>query len=63
MNNDQLTGILRAIVPAVVGYFAAKGYVPQAVAGDFGSALVTVVSVLAMAGWSFHNNKTGKTIQ
>lgn len=62
MNSDQFTGIIRAIVPGIVGYLAGKGLIPQSAVGDFGNALVTIISVLGIAAWSWHTNKTGKVI-
>lgn len=62
MNSDQFTGIIRAIVPGIVGYLAGKGLIPQSSAADFGNALVTIITVLGVSAWSWHNNKTGKVI-
>jgi hypothetical protein len=58
MNYDQYTGIVRAVVPALVGYLAAALHFT-----DTTTALViTAVTAVAAAVWSVLNNKTGKTI-
>lgn len=58
MNYDQFTGIIRAIVPAVVSYIVAKGYLTEDSAATVGAAMLA----LAAAIWSVLNNKSGKTI-
>jgi len=58
MNLDQITGVIRAVVPPLVAYLAAKGYIP---AGSADSIIAAAVAVAA-AVWSVHNNKTGKVI-
>ena len=58
MNNDQLTGIVRAIVPALLAYAVGKGWLTTSMAGDLTAAAVAVASAL----WSVQNNKTGKVV-
>ena len=58
MNTDQITGIIRAVVPAVVAWLVGKGYIPGGSAADVSSALVAIGAAI----WSIQNNKTGKTI-
>lgn len=58
MNYDQYTGIIRAVVPALISWLVAKGYFTETVGADVGAALVAI----AAAVWSVLNNKTGKTI-
>ena len=58
MNYDQYTGIVRAIVPAIVAYLAGKGYFSADTAATIGAAILAV----AAAVWSVLNNKSGKTI-
>ena len=58
MNYDQITGILRAIVPAGLAWAVGKGYVPAGSVGDIGAA----IAAIGAAVWSVYNNKTGKTI-
>lgn len=59
MNYDQLTGIVRTVVPSIVAYAVGKGWIPEGAAADVAAAVICVI----MAGWSLANNKTGKTIQ
>lgn len=59
MNFDQVTGILRAVVPSALAWAVGAGYVPAGSVGDITAAVVA----LAAAAWSVHNNKTGKVIQ
>lgn len=57
MTSDQITGILRAILTAIGGYFVAKGLVDQATA----TAIVGAVLTLVGAAWSIYSNRP-KTI-
>lgn len=59
LNMDQLTGIIRAIVPAVCAFLVGKGWISSQSIGDITAAVIAV----AAAVWSVQNNKTGKTIQ
>lgn len=56
MNYDQFTGIVRAVVPALVGLFAGQ------MTSETSALVVTAVIAVCMAAWSILNNKTGKTI-
>jgi len=58
MNQDQATGIVRAIVPPLVAYLAAKGIIPIGSADTILAAGVAIVAAV----WSVINNKTGKVI-
>jgi hypothetical protein len=58
MNQDQLGGIVRAIVPPLVTWLVAKNVIP---AGSADSIIAAAVAVAA-AGWSVVSNKTGKVI-
>ena len=58
MNQDQLTGILRAILPAVVAFGVAKGWFSTGMADWIAASVVT----LAAAGWSVWTNKPGTVI-
>lgn len=58
MNQDQLTGIIRALVPPLVTYLVAKGIIPVGSA----DAVIAAAAAVAAAGWSVINNKTGKVI-
>ena len=58
MNTDQITGIVRAVLPAMLAYAVAKGWITTSSVGDITAAAVAV----AAAVWSVHNNKTGKVV-
>ena len=58
MNNDQLTGIIRAILAASGGLLVQRGYVSDQTMTTIIGALIT----LGAAAWSVHNNRTGKVI-
>ena len=58
MNTDQITGIVRAVLPAILAYCVAKGWITSSSVGDISAA---VVAVLAAAG-SVQSNKTGKVV-
>jgi hypothetical protein len=58
MNNDQLTGIIRAILAAGGGLLVQRGYVSDQTMTTIIGALIT----LGAAAWSVHNNRTGKVI-
>lgn len=56
MNLNAYMGILRAIVPGLVGYLAGKGWITQSEAADIAAAIIT----LGAAGWSIVTNMEGK---
>jgi len=58
MNNDQLGGIVRAVVPPLVAWLVAKGIVPV---GSTDAIIAAAVSIAA-AAWSIVTNRTGKII-
>ena len=58
MNTDQMTGVLRAIVPAGVAYAVGRGWIPQSSAAD----VITAALACGAAGWSIFSNRSGKTI-
>jgi len=58
MNQDQIGGIVRAVVPPLVTYLVAKGIVP---AGSV-DALISAVVAVAAAIWSVASNRSGKVI-
>ena len=59
MGTDQFTGILRAVIPALVAYVVGKGWVPAATASDIGAGIVTILAAI----WSWKTNIPGKTVQ
>ena len=62
MNMDQLTGIVRACIPALVAWIVAKLGLPVTDLTGFDDALVVVVVTGIAAIWSIFNNSTGKII-
>jgi len=59
MGADQFTGILRAVVPAVIAYVVGKGWLPQAAASDIGAGVITILAAI----WSWKTNTPGKTVK
>ena len=58
MNSDQLTGIIRAVVPALLAYAVGKGWLTTSMAADISAGVVAVAAAI----WSVHNNQTGKVV-
>lgn len=58
MTQDQFTGLLRAILPGILGYLAGKGLIPGDQVGPIAAALVT----LGAAGWSVYVNQKTQQI-
>ena len=58
MNQDQVGGIFRAVIPPLVAYVVAKGWIPVGSA----DAIISAIAAIGAAIWSFTNNKSGKTI-
>lgn len=56
MNSNQVGGIVRAVVPAVLAYAVAKGWITASSVADVTTAVVT----LAAAAWSVVTNAEGK---
>lgn len=59
MNYDQITGVLRTIIPSALAWVAGKGLIPAESVADIAAALVAILSAI----WSVYNNKTGKVIK
>ncbi len=58
MQTDQITGIVRAVVPALVAYLVGKGWIPAGSAADIGALILAALA----AGWSVASNtKSAKT--
>ena len=58
MNQDQLGGIVRAVVPPLVTWLVAKSIIPAGSA----DAVISAAVAVAAAGWSVATNRTGKII-
>jgi hypothetical protein len=54
MNSDQITGIIRALVPALLAYFVGKGWIPGSSVPDITAAVVAILAAL----WSVFSNTT-----
>ena len=54
--NDEVGGPLRAIVPALVTYLVARGYIPDALSGPL-TDLALVALVAGAAVWSWVTNQ------
>ncbi|MGD0024769.1 MAG: hypothetical protein ABSC37_09115 [Xanthobacteraceae bacterium] len=59
MGTDQFTGILRAVVPALISYVVGKGWIPAGTAGDIGTGVITILAAL----WSWRTNTPGKVVK
>ncbi len=53
---NQITGTLRALVPMLVTYFVARGYLPTELQGVAGELLLAAVGFSA-AAWSWWSNR------
>ena len=53
MDLNSITGILRAIVPAICAYAVAKGWIAAGAVGDISAAVIAI----AAAVWSVKTNK------
>lgn len=58
MNFDQVTGIVRTILPAAVAYFAGKGWISTESIGDIVSALTAI----GVALWSVYIHRPERQI-
>lgn len=58
MNQDQLGGIVRAVVPPAITWLVAKNIIPA------GSADLVIAAAAAFvaAVWSVFSNRTGKVV-
>jgi hypothetical protein len=58
MNQDQVGGIVRAVIPPLVTWLVAKNIIPA------GSAdlIISAAVAMAAAAWSVVSNRTGKII-
>jgi ABC-type polysaccharide/polyol phosphate export permease len=54
MNQDQVTGIIRAVVPALLAYVVGKGWISESSVADITTAAIAVAAAI----WSVFNNTT-----
>ena len=59
MNRQQLTGIARALVPALIAYIVGKGWLSQSSATDVSAAIIALLA----AGWSVQTNSDASAIK
>ncbi len=52
MDLNQINGIIRAIVPAILAFFVGKGVISEQLVGD----ILAAALALAAAGWSIYTN-------
>lgn len=57
--SNQVNGILRALLPCVVGYVVAQHWLPVGVANEIGGGLITVV----IAYWSYVTNSSDSVVK
>ncbi len=55
MNTNQINGVIRAVVPAILAYFIASGKLPDTAVADVTAGLVAIVAAIA-AAWSIWTN-------
>jgi hypothetical protein len=59
MNRNQLTGIARALVPALIAYVVGKGWLSESSASDVSAAIVALLA----AGWSVQAHTDASAIK
>lgn len=59
MNQNQITGLARALVPAIVAYIVGKGYLSQSSAADVSAAIIALLA----AGWSVQTHSDASAIK
>ena len=55
MNLNQVNGILRAVIPAILAYAVGRGWLGESQVADITTAVITLVA----AAWSVTSNATG----
>ena len=58
LTSDQMGGIIRAIVPPILAWFLAKGYITS----DQVAPIIAGAVAIATAAWSTYTNKPGTVI-
>ena len=59
MNKNQITGIARALVPAIIAYIVGKGWLSQSSGGDVAAAIIALISAV----WSAQTNTDASAIK
>lgn len=63
MNMNQFNGILRAVLPSMLSFAVARGWLTDAGVASVSDSVITIIAAavtIASAGWSFHTNKVTK---
>ena len=64
MNSDQVSGILRQVIPPIVGALVAWGLIPAEIADQVSNTVITTivsavgVAIGVMAVWSWWSNRS-----
>jgi hypothetical protein len=53
MTLNQINGIIRAVIPALLAYFVASGKLPDSTVPDITAAAVTIAAAI----WSVYSNR------
>jgi hypothetical protein len=59
MNQNQIAGIARALVPAIIAYAVGRGWLTESSAASVGAAIIALIS----AGWSFQAHTDASAIK
>lgn len=59
MNQNQIMGIARALVPSIIAYVVGKGYLSQSSAADVSAAIIALLA----AGWSVQTHTDANAIK
>ena len=59
MNQNQITGLARALVPALIAYVVGKGWLSQSSAADVSAAIIALLA----AGWSVQTHTDSNAIK
>lgn len=52
LNQSQVMGILRAVVPAAIAYAVGRGWIPSADSAGITNAILTLATAFGAAVWS-----------
>ena len=56
--NDQVNGVLRSVLPAVLAYVAGKGWIPAGSVADISAAILAIGAAI----WSVQKNTNASKI-
>lgn len=58
MNQEQVLGFLRIVLPVILAYAVGKGYITEGMVSDLTAAIVTIAAGL----WSVYSHAQSKTV-